>query len=110
MGVGYQLVSGIPSSGPLTPGGSVLASAQQDTGIALSPRIVPPINSLAINVADSAATVGAGTVVNLPGCTVTLGPASQGVINTLELMIDGIVVSTLVYWRVSINGAPVQGW
>lgn len=108
--MGSSLQTGVPTA-PLMPGGSALSGGLTSPGgISLPPTLYPPPGSRSFNLADEVATIGAGTLTELTNCQLQLPPTNVGVISSIELLIDGILITTRLFFRLIVNGSPIPGW
>lgn len=74
------------------------------------PYTVPPPLSQAINLSGPQAIVGANTLYTPAALAQNLPNANVGVIDSIDLQLDGIALATNVLWRILICGAPAIGW
>lgn len=74
------------------------------------PYLFPPQGAQAINLSAPQAIVGAGQITRPAALAKQLPPAMVGVIDTIDLQLDAIVLTSNVLWRITVAGAPVQGW
>lgn len=96
---------------PLKPGGSLVASGVDpgpDT-VKLDPFLYPPPFSTPINQAVNTAITGAGTIV-IGVAPFTVPPNCYGVISSIDLLLDSILISSNVKWTFLINGNPIPGY
>lgn len=101
--------TGIPTA-PIQGGGSPLAGGIGDGGM-FPPHLYPPKGSLALNLQDSAALVGAIGSISTPAGLQTRIAANQvGTIAAIEILLDGITITSNVDYRLLINGSIVPGW
>lgn len=98
-------VPALPVSGPS--GGSGFGSSVP--GAILDPFNFPPPGSTPIFLSDEQPSVGAGTITQLPNIKQAMDNNSIGVINSLTLLLDQIVLASAVFWTLTINGQPVPG-
>ncbi len=106
----YRLGS-IADAGPLAGGGSVLSSAQPAPGtIVLPPQDFMPVDATPFFLSAETAIVGPN-VASSPAALQLRIPLDQiGWVKSIEIMLDGIVITSNVLWRLSIDGVPVQGF
>src|SRR5216684_2840481 len=81
--IGGQAFRGMPSSQP---------------GLLLDPYLYPPANSATLQLADERSSIGAGTITTLSGIAFTLPKTQIGVINSVTLLLDGILITSRVFW------------
>jgi hypothetical protein len=97
---------------PVLPGGVDIASGVSpgpDT-VKLDPFLYPPPFSTAINVAVNTPIVGAGTIVTPAGAAFQVPKNSYGVISSIDLLLDSILITSNVLWTFFINGSAVPGF
>lgn len=102
----------IPSrSIPLKAGGSVIASgvAPGPDTVRLDPFLFPPPFSTPINLAANVAIVGAGVRFDA-GTTLVIPKNCYGVISTIDLLLDSILITSNVLWTLLVNGFAVPGF
>jgi hypothetical protein len=106
----YQLVPAGQTS-PLRPGGAAIAGPLQEPGtILLPPQLFPPENAISLNLSANQAIVGAGAVFTPSALSTRIPPNCYGVISSIDLVLDAIVLTSDVRWSLLINGVPVAGW
>lgn len=96
---------------PVRPGGSAIAAAPEPgpNAVELDPFLFPPPNSTPINVAVNTATAGAGQIIpNVAAYTVPNN--CYGVISSIDLLLDSILISSSVLWTFMLNGRPLSGF
>lgn len=91
-------------------GVQAIQGAAAANAVALDPNLYPPQGSTGLFLSDSAALVGAGSSTRPAGLQITLTTGSVGVIDTIDMLADGIVISTQILFTILINGAPVPGF
>jgi hypothetical protein len=77
--------------------------------VKLDPFLYPPPNSTPINVAANVAIVGAGGRFDA-GVTFEIPDSNYGVISSIELLLDSILITSNVLWTLFVNGIPVPGF
>ncbi len=106
-----------PASGPrgsLTGGAGGAPPSTQFQGAAegmqLDPYLFPPPAAQFLFGTDLQPSVGAGTVTQLPGCSLNLSQGQVGVINAITILLDQVTISSNVVWTIFVNGAPVPNF
>lgn len=110
---GWNLAVPRPRIGPRQMVFGGVAGIQGDQAantVNLPPELYPPLQSTAFFLSDEAALVGIGASTRPGGLAFTLPQTMVGVIDAIELLIDGIVITTSVVYSVMMNGAPVNGF
>ena len=79
-------------------------------GLPLDAYLYPPPNSQTLLGTDFQASVGAGTVTPLPLTLLTVPQAMTGVINSINMLLDGITITSVVQWQLLVNGAVAPGY
>lgn len=95
----------------LKPGGSAIASGVEpgpDT-VKLDPFLYPPPFSTPINQSVNTPITGPGTIIN-GVAPLTIPNNCYGVISSIDLLLDSIVITSKVFWTFFINGNPVPGF
>jgi hypothetical protein len=97
---------------PVRPGGSAIAAANEPgpNAVELDPFLYPPPNSIAINIAVNQPISGIGGVFTPAAALFQLPPNYYGVISTIDLLLDSILISSNVLWSFLINGVPAPGF
>lgn len=101
----------IPSRALPIRGGGAMVPLGVDPGpdtVQLDPFLFPPPGATTINVAANVALPGAGRFD--AGVTYRVPIASYGVISSIDLLLDSILINTSVLWTLLINGKPVPGF
>ncbi|MGH9806138.1 MAG: hypothetical protein ACRD9W_02550 [Terriglobia bacterium] len=96
---------------PLVPGGVPIAPpVQKPNTLELPPYLFPPFTSTAFNLADASAITGVGVIINPAALQLKIPNNCYGSINQIDLLLNGIVSTSNVKWRLTINTVPVPGW
>jgi len=96
---------------PMRGGGSAIATGVQpgpDT-IKLDPFLFPPPFSIPINVGANVAITGVGGRFDA-GVTFEIPDSNYGVISSIDLLLDSILITSNVLWTIFVNGMPVPGF
>ena len=104
---------GVPSRGiPLKGGGSIVAAgvAPGPNTVQFDPYLFPPPASTPLNLAANQAIVGANTFYTPAGVSRSIPGNCYGVISTIDLLLDSILITSVVNWYIFINGSPVSGF
>lgn len=94
-------------------GGAQLATSEGITPpntVFQDPYLYPPEGSRSINLSAPQAIVGANTLYAPAALNFALPPNHVGVIDTIDLQLDGILTTTNVVWRILVTGSPAPGW
>lgn len=90
------------------------AGGRTDTGRAFSipsPYEAKPPGGIDFNTqGDGAGFTNANTPAVIPGCAFTLPQASAGVIRSLVLTVNNLVLTSDITWTLRFNGSAVPGW
>ncbi len=110
----------VPSTGPRPaagPAGSAAGAPPPSTAIAgsspgllLDPYLFPPTNATPLFGTDLQPSVNAGTVTLLPGCTLQVPDNNVGVIASITVLLDQIVITSNVVWSILVNGITPPGY
>jgi hypothetical protein len=97
---------------PLKAGGSIVAAgvAPGPNTVQFDPYLFPPPASTPINIAGNQAIVGANTFTTPAALTRTIPNNCYGVISTIDLLLDSILITSVVNWYIFVNGSPVPGF
>ena len=99
---------------PINPGGvAPIAGTQPANVVNLPAELYPPQFSTGIFYSDSAALAGLNAVTNFPNFTASLRqlpPNMLGVIDQLQILLDGVLISSIVQFTLFINNAAVPGF
>lgn len=99
-----------PTSG-VQPGGTAPIQGAEPAGLVTLPaELYPPAGSTGVFLTDSEPSIGANTTVVFPGMAFAPPPGMVAVIDSLSVLVDGIVITTNVQFSLAVNGALVPGF
>lgn len=101
-----------PRSAPIRPGGSAVAMGVDpgpDT-VQLDPYLYPPPNSTPFNLAANQAIVGVNQITTPAGLVLPIPQNCYGVINSVDLLLDSILITSNVLWTLRLNKIPIPGF
>lgn len=108
MGISWQIAE--PTSG-VAPGGSAPIEGLEPAGLVTLPaELYPPAASTGMFLTDSEPTIGVNQVVLFPGMAFAPPSGMVAVIDSLSILVDGIVITTNVQFSIAVNGALVPGF
>lgn len=106
----YALAIARPQPTWLSGGVKGIIGQQPPNMVNLPPELYPPQNSNGLFLSGSTFLVGAASS-DRPAALQMAIPTNQvGVIDALELLVDGILITTNIVYTVFVNGSPVQGF
>ncbi len=95
----------------LTGGGSAVARGIRPRNtLQLPPHLYPPETARSFNLAVNVGITGAGTRVTPPELSQRMPKNCYGTVAGIDFDLDGIVITSRVFWTVLVNGSPVQGF
>jgi len=95
----------------LTGGGSAVAlGVRSRKTLQLPPHLYMPENGQPFNLAVNVGITGAGTRVTPPELRFQIPPNCYGTVAGIDFDLDGIVITSRVFWSLLFNGTPVQGF
>lgn len=94
-----------PDGSKLEQGGILPPSMQSQ-----DPYLFPPPGSRAFNLSGPQAIVGINQLTTPAALAMALPNANVGVIDSIDIQLDGILPTSNVLWRVLVCGAPAPGW
>lgn len=96
---------------PLRAGGVAIAKPiQSPNTLELPPQLYPPWNAIAFNLAANTPITGVNAQFQPAGLQLDIPDNCYGAINQIDLLLDGILPTSNVFWRLLINGNPLPGW
>lgn len=81
-----------------------------DNVMNLPPGLYPPENSTAFFLSDTAALAGVNANAQPAGLVLALPVGLLGYIDTIDLLVDGIVATTNIRYTLIVNGSPFPGF
>lgn len=96
----------------IKPGGAAIAPplSPDPNTVSLDPSLFPPAQSTPINVSANQAIVGAGARFTPAGLVFKVPDNCYGIISTIDLLLDSILIGSNVLWTLLVNGIPVPGF
>lgn len=84
---------------------------EQPNTLNYPPEIVRPPNSRTVSLSvNTALAAAAGAIVTPAGFPLQLAKSEVGVIDQIDLLLNGIVLGSTVTWMLLVNGAPPPGF
>lgn len=101
-----------PLQGGASPSQAALGAGFQGNtpGLALDAFLYPPPNSQTLLGTDFQPSVGAGTLTALPATAITALAGQIGVVNSINILLDNITVTSNVVWQLLVGGVVAPGY
>jgi hypothetical protein len=87
-----------------------IGGQQPPNMVNLPPELYPPESSTPIFLSDEVGLVGANTSARPAGLQFTIPSNMVGVIDSIELLVDGLLITTVIQYQALVSGSPVQGF